>query len=161
MPTEDLVIKRIINAPVELVWKAWTEPQHVMQWWGPQHYTSPSCRIDLCEGGSYLFCMRAPKEQGGQDAYNAGVYTKIVPHQTLEFTSFLADIEGNAIDPTAIGMPADFPKEILYNLTFRKLGELTELTIVEHNWPMTQMRVFSYAGMHQSLDKFADAFSVA
>ena len=63
----DLVVKRIIDAPIDLVWKAWTEPDRVMRWWGPQYYTSPSCKMDFREGGKFLFCMRAPQDQGGQD----------------------------------------------------------------------------------------------
>ena len=70
---EDLVVTRIIDAPIELVWKAWTDPEHVMKWWGPKYYTCPFCQIDLREGGKYIFGMRAPQEQGGQDSYTAGV----------------------------------------------------------------------------------------
>jgi uncharacterized protein YndB with AHSA1/START domain len=76
---EDLVITRIIDAPLDMVWKAWTDPKHVIRWWGPKYYTSPTCKIDLREGGKFIFCMRAPKDQGGQDSYTAGVYEKIVP----------------------------------------------------------------------------------
>ena len=47
LPKRDLVITRIIDAPLELVWKAWTDPQYVMRWWGPEFYTSPTCKIDL------------------------------------------------------------------------------------------------------------------
>jgi len=98
-PKRDLVVTRIIDAPIELVWKAWTDPQYVMRWWGPEFYTSPTCKIDLREGGSYLFCMRAPQDQGGQDTYTAGVYKKIVPMERLEFTQSLADKDGKKISP--------------------------------------------------------------
>ena len=52
---EDLVVTRIIDAPIELVWKAWTDPELIMRWWGPKYYTSPSCKIDFREGGKYIF----------------------------------------------------------------------------------------------------------
>src|SRR6185369_14448990 len=107
---DDIKLTRIIDAPVAVVWKAWTEPEHVMRWWGPQDYTSPSCEIDLREGGKFVFCLRAPEYQGGQDSYTAGTYSKIVPNERLEFTQSMADKEGNQIDPVSIGMPADFPK---------------------------------------------------
>ncbi|MCX9083243.1 MAG: SRPBCC domain-containing protein [Candidatus Methanoperedens sp.] len=100
---QDLVVTRIIDAPVELVWKAWTEPKRVMRWWGPKDYTSPSCKIDLREGGKYLFCMRAPKDQGGQEMYSAGVYKKILPLELLEFTQSMADKDGKSIDPAQMG----------------------------------------------------------
>jgi uncharacterized protein YndB with AHSA1/START domain len=60
---EELHITRVFNASRELLWRAWTEPEHVMQWWGPKGFTSPFCRFDLRVGGSYLYCMRSPEGQ--------------------------------------------------------------------------------------------------
>lgn len=152
----DLVVTRIIDAPLELVWKAWTEPEQVMRWWGPKDYSSPSCKIDLREGGKYIFCMRAPKEQGGQDSYTAGVYKQIVPMKLLEFTQGLADKDGNPIDPAQLGMPPDFPKELRTVIVFKPRRDMTELTITEYNWTPGQMYVYSLAGLHQSIDKLAE-----
>lgn len=154
---EDLVIKRIIDAPLELVWRAWTDPKHVVRWWGPKYFTSPECRLDLRVGGSYLFCMRAPKEMGGQDMYSAGIYKKIVPNELLEFTQVLADKDGNAVDPAQVGMPPDFPREIRVVVAFEAKGTMTELTITEYDWTPSQMSVFAYAGMQQSMDKLAES----
>ena len=156
---EDLVVKRIIDAPLELVWKAWTEPEHVMKWWGPKHYTSPSAKIDLREGGKYIFSMRAPADQGGQESYTTGVYNKIIPMQYLEFTQSLSDKDGNPIDPAQIGMPPDFPSEIRTSIVFKARGELTELIITEYDWPVSQMYVYSLAGLHQSIDKLEAALA--
>ncbi len=63
----DLIITRLFDASVELVWKAWTDPEYVMRWWGPDHFTSPSCVMDFREGGRTLVCMRAPS---GQDFFS-------------------------------------------------------------------------------------------
>jgi uncharacterized protein YndB with AHSA1/START domain len=154
---EDLVVTRIVDAPLEMVWKAWTDPAQVKRWWGPKHFTSPSCRIDLREGGKYIFCMRAPQEMGGGDSYTAGTYTKIVPMQRLEFTQGLADKDGNPLDPAQAGMPPDFPKEIRTSVVFKAKGNMTELTITEYDWPVGQMFVYSLAGMQQSIDKLAES----
>ena len=153
--TETLVVTRIIDAPLALVWKAWTEPEQVMRWWGPKDYTSPTCKIDLREGGKYIFCMRAPKEQGGMDSYTSGVYQRIVPMERLEFTQSLSDSDGNPIDPVKIGMPADFPKELRMVIVFKAKGNMTELIITEYNWTPSQMYVYALAGMHQTIDKLA------
>jgi uncharacterized protein YndB with AHSA1/START domain len=155
LKTQDLVVIRVFDAPVELVWKAWTDPKLVMLWWGPKDYTSPSCKIDFREGGHYLFCMRAPKEQGDQDFYSTGVYKKIVPMERLEFTQSLADKDGNIIDPSEVGMPPDFPKVVNFEIDFRDKGGSTELTIKEYDWTMGQMYEYAVAGMNQSLDKLA------
>jgi len=155
---EDIVVTRIIDAPVEMVWKAWTEPEHVMKWWGPKYYTSPSCKIDLREGGKYIFAMRAPADQGGQDAYTTGVYKKIIPMEYLEFTQGLSDKDGNPVDPAQVGMPPDFPKEVRTTIVFKAIrSDMTELTITEYDWTMSQMAVYSLAGMHQSIDKLAES----
>ncbi|MEK6325805.1 MAG: SRPBCC domain-containing protein [Acidobacteriota bacterium] len=153
----DLVIIRLFHAPVELVWKAWTDPDYVVRWWGPTSFTSPSCKIDFRVGGKFLFHMRAPKEfQGGQDFYTAGVYKKIVPMKLIEFSQGLADKDGNRIDPTTMGMPADFPKEIPSALAFKRVGDKTELTVTEYDWTVGQMLDMSEAGMNQCLDKLAE-----
>jgi uncharacterized protein YndB with AHSA1/START domain len=152
---QDIVVIRFFDAPVELVWKAWTDPELVMLWWGPTNYTSPLCKIDFREGGKYLFCMRAPKEQGGQDYYNTGVYTKIIPLERLEFTQSLCDKDGNLIDPVEIGMPSDFPRTVNFEIDFIEKDAQTKLTIKEYNWTLGQMYDYAVAGMNQSLDKLA------
>jgi len=155
---EDIVVKRILAAPVELVWKAWTDPEYVMRWWGPKHYPSPSCRIDLREGGSFLFAMQAPPEQGGVVHYSAGSYKKIIPYKLLEFTQGLSDAEGNPVDPASVGMPPDFPAQIHTVIEFKAIRpDMTELIITERDWIMGQMAVYSFAGMHQSIDKLEDS----
>lgn len=65
---KDLVVTRVFDALVDLVWKAWTDPEQVMRWWGPEGFTSPVAMIDFREGGTSLVCMRSPE---GQDFYNA------------------------------------------------------------------------------------------
>jgi uncharacterized protein YndB with AHSA1/START domain len=153
---DDLVITRILDAPLDMVWKAWTDPQQVMHWWGPKYYTSHTCKIDLHEGGKYIFSMRAPKDQGGQEQYSAGVYSKIVSMERLEFTQCISDKDGNKIDPTQIGLPPDFPKEMHMMVLFKAKGSMTELTIRVENAPVGQMYVYALAGWHQSIDKLAE-----
>jgi len=161
MPQQDLVVKRIVDAPLALVWRAWTEPEHVRRWWGPKDYVSPVCTLDLREGGQYCFAMRAPAEQGGQDSYTSGTYLKIVPLERLEFTQGLADAAGNRIEPAQLGFGADFPREFRTTVLFRAKGELTELVITQHGWPVGQMFVYALAGMQQSIDKLADSVAQA
>lgn len=157
--TQEIVVTRIIDAPPALVWRAWTEPELFKRWWGPKDYSSPVCEIDLRVGGKYLFCMRAPKEQGGQDSYNTGVYTHIVPLERLEFSQSLSDKDGNPIDPSEIGMPEDFPKELKMVVLFKSIkgGEMTELSVTQSNWTMGQMSVYALAGLHQTVDKLIES----
>lgn len=150
------MITRVFDAPIERVWKAWIEPDMVMQWWGPTGFTSPSAKMDVREGGISLLCMRAPREVGGQDMYSTWRYLKIVPMERIEYIHNLADTNGNKIDPTSIGMPADFPEDLLNAVTFRDLGDgRTEVTVTEYDWPAGHMMEMSRMGMEQCLDKMA------
>ena len=161
IPKRDIVITRVFNAPIELVWRAWTDPEHVMQWWGPDHFTSPSAQIDFCEGGISLVCMRAPKEFGGQDMYSTWAYTKIVPLQRIEYIHNLADKNGKKADPVQMGMPADFPQDQRHVVTFKTLSDnQTELTVTEYGWAVGHMMEMSQLGMEQCLDKMAASFAI-
>jgi uncharacterized protein YndB with AHSA1/START domain len=153
----DLVITRTFDAPLELVWKAWTDPKHVMRWWGPEHFSSPMCKMDFREGGTTLVAMRAPQEMGGGDMFSTWTYTKIAPLQRIEYVQNLADRDGNRIDPSQAGMPPDFPQDVRTVITFKAVGDRTELTIIEYGMPGadTQMGKFAELGLNQSLDKLA------
>ena len=153
---QDIVIVRTFDAPVEAVWKAWTDPVEVARWWGPKLYSSPFAKIDFREGGRYLFAMKAPESHGGQESFVAGVYRKIVPMERIEMTQGLADKEGNPVDPAAIGMPPDFPKVIPTVVKFKPVAGKTTVTVIESGWVPGMMLDYSEAGMSECLDKLAE-----
>ncbi len=66
---QKIVITRVFDAARERVFKAWTEPERVMRWWGPNGFTAPFCKIDLRPGGVFHNCMRSPE---GQDFWSKG-----------------------------------------------------------------------------------------
>jgi uncharacterized protein YndB with AHSA1/START domain len=160
--THDLVVTRVFSAPIELVWKAWTDPEYVMRWWGPDYFTSPSAKIDFREGGTSLVCMRAPEHFGGQDMYSTWVYQKIVPMQQIEFIQNLTDQNGNLLDPATIGMPPEFPRDTRTVVTFKDLGNRkTEMTVTQFGMPTpdTEMGRNAELGLNQSLDKMVAIFA--
>ena len=157
----ELVVTRVFDAPIELVWKAWIDPELIMQWWGPDHFSSPSADIDFRVGGISLVCMRAPKEFGGMDMYSTWTYTKILPLELIEYIHNLADKDGNKIDPATIGMPPDFPQDMLNSIKFKNLGKgLTEMTMTQYGLPgpETEMGKNAELGLNQSLDKMVHIF---
>ena len=92
MPTEtqavpatdrDLVFSRIINAPREEVFRAWTEPELLKQWFAPLPYTTTVAELELRPGGANLIVMRSPD---GEDMPNRGVYLEIVKNERIVFT---------------------------------------------------------------------------
>src|SRR3989304_1584067 len=138
-----LIIIRVFDAPRELVWKAWTEPERVMRWWGPKGFTSPVCKIDLRVGGVYLYCMRSPE---GQDFWTTGVYREIVPLERIVYTDSFADREGNVVPATHYGMSADFPLELLLTVTFEEQGGKTKMTLRHVGTPAGEMSDLTAAG---------------
>ena len=156
----DLVVTRIFKAPVERVWKAWTDPEQVMRWWGPDRFTSPSAKIDFREGGTSLVCMRAPKELGGQDMYSTWAYKNIVPMQRIEYIHNLADKDGSKVDPVKLGMPADFPQDLRNLVTFKAISDNeTEMTMTQFAWTVGRMMELAETGLNQCVDKMAASLS--
>ncbi|MBV8253316.1 MAG: SRPBCC domain-containing protein [Chitinophaga sp.] len=152
-------VTRTFNAPVEMVWKVWTEPELVKRWWGPKHFTSPVARLDFREGGKSIVSMKAPKEMGGQEYYSIWEYKKIVPFNTIEFVQSLSDNDGNKTDPTKVGMPADFPIDIRTVVTFRAIAEdKTEMTVTEYA-AFGTISEFAQIGLEQSMEKMVAIFS--
>ena len=157
-----VVVTRVFDAPVELIWKAWSDPEYVRQWWGPAGFTCPLAEIDFREGGKSLVCMRAPQELGGQDMYNTWTYTKILPMQRIEYVLHFTDKDGQAFDPAEMALPAGIPKEVRNVNTFKDLGNgMTELTITEYGYTSEQAHDLSEAGLEQCLDKMAALFAKA
>jgi uncharacterized protein YndB with AHSA1/START domain len=156
----DVAVTRVFDAPVEQVWRAWHEPELVMQWWGPTGFTSPSARMDFREGGTSLVCMRAPADFGGQDMYNTWTYSKIVPMQRIEYVLNFADKDGNKITPASIGLPADIPDNVRHVVTLTPVGHnKTELSVTEYGYTDQQTHDLSKAGLEQCLDKMEGIFA--
>lgn len=156
---QDLVFVRVFDVPVDELWKAWSESEYVMQWWGPIGFSCPLAKMDFREGGSSLICMRASPEYGGQDTYNTWNYTRIAPQQEIEYILSFSDAQGNRTDPTALGLPAEMPQDVRHRISFKPLGDgKTELTVTERDWPLVPMREMSRMGLEQCLDKIAAIF---
>jgi len=150
---KQISVTKIFNAPVESVWQLWVDPELIKRWWGPKHFTAPVANIDFREGGKSMVSMQAPKEMGGQEWYSIWAYITIVPLQTIEFIQSLADREGNKTDPTKVGMPPDFPRDIRTVVTFRELTDgKTEMMVTEYA-EFGSISNFAQIGLEQSIDK--------
>ncbi len=157
---KDLVVTRIFDAPVQQLWRAWTESDLVKQWWGPNGFTCPVAKMDVRVGGQSLLCMRAPEDFGGQDMYNTWTYSNIVPQQRMEFAFHFCDENGNRIDPSALGLPPGMPQEVRHVVTFDDLGQgKTRLTVTEQGYESDQIIELSKAGLGECLDKMAAIFA--
>ncbi|MDF2722675.1 MAG: ATPase [Paenibacillus sp.] len=95
-----LFLERDLNAPRELVFKMFKEPEHLKHWWGPIGWELPVCNIDFRPGGVWHYCMKCV-EQGeyfGMESWGKGIYKEIMEPKTIMYTDYFSDAEGNLND---------------------------------------------------------------
>ncbi|MEP7155261.1 MAG: SRPBCC family protein [Betaproteobacteria bacterium] len=86
-PKLDLVLERVVDVPPELVWAAWTEPEHLMHWFTPLPWKTVACKIDLRPGGLFHTVMESPE---GKQFPSDGCYLAVEPNRMLAWTNVLA-----------------------------------------------------------------------
>jgi uncharacterized protein YndB with AHSA1/START domain len=96
-----LVIERSFDAPIDLIWKMWTEPERFAAWYGPEGATIPVVTMDVRPGGNRLVCMEMPSPDGAMQMWFAGEYREVVENERLVYTEFMSDEDGNALAQTA------------------------------------------------------------
>ncbi len=151
---QNILITRIFDAPLELVWRAWTDPEHFKRWWGPRDYTCPFCEMDFRVGGKYLNCMRSPE---GKEYWGTGVFREIIPMERIVFTDCFADEQGNVVPATHYGMSSDFPLEMLVIVTFEGLNDRTKMTLEHLGIPTGPDSEGTNEGWSESFDKLAES----
>lgn len=85
---KELTLVRTFDAPLELVWKAWTDPEMIRQWWGPDNVSIPECEIDLRVGGKIYIVMEAGEAMGSYKGTRwpmLGVFTAVEPNAKLSY----------------------------------------------------------------------------
>jgi uncharacterized protein YndB with AHSA1/START domain len=141
LANRELVVSRLISAPRALVFKAWTQPEHVARWWGPQGFTTIYCDMDIRAGGKYRCGMRSPQ---GTEHYKVGVYRDIVEPERIVFTFAWED---------ASGVPGH---ELLTTVTFEERGTRTLLTLRQATFPTTSQRDSHDTGWTSCLERFSE-----
>jgi uncharacterized protein YndB with AHSA1/START domain len=159
MAENEFKITRIFNAPREMVFKAWTDPKYVMQWWGPAQFSSPQCKIDFRVGGQFLFCMQAPN---GLEYWNVGIYKEIVVPEKIVSHMYFSDQDGNRLPASFHFGQSDFPDEMIDIVTFEVHdGDKTKLTLRRNHSIELATKFGEIQGWTQSLDKFEAVISQA
>ncbi|MCA9600706.1 MAG: SRPBCC family protein [Polyangiales bacterium] len=96
-PKLDLSFERVVDVSTSLVWRAWTEPEHLMPWFTPAPWKTVECEIDLRPGGLFRTVMQSPE---GENFPNIGCYLEIVPERRLVWTDTLeADFRPSRLEP--------------------------------------------------------------
>lgn len=148
--SKTVTITRLFDAPLALVWQAFTDPELLKQWWAPEHFDVPVCEVDLRPGGQMLLQMRSPD---GQIMPMSAVYDEILPMQTLAFTSRAVEDEQ--------GVPGLVGRNVL---SFSAEAGKTRVELVA-SATCTPQWTMALAGMEmgwsQSFDKLARVLQAA
>lgn len=113
----DFVISRVFDAPRELVWKCFTDPEHMRQWWGPKGFAVLTSKMDLRPGGTYHYGLKAPD---GALMWGKMVYREITPRERIVFINSFSDEDGGT---THHPMAPTWPLEMLSVFTFEDMPD--------------------------------------
>jgi uncharacterized protein YndB with AHSA1/START domain len=144
-PSPAVVIERTFDAPVDLMWKLWTEPEHFKAWYGPEGASIPVAKMDVRVGGRRLISMEAQTPNGPVQMWFSGEYRELVENHLLVYTEAISDENGDAMSDvtevrvefedlggrtrlvmTHVGIPADSPGAVGWNAAFAKLAEYVD-----------------------------------
>lgn len=139
----ELILQRTLNAPREKVYRAWTDPELLKQWFAPKPFTTPVAELNVHPGGANLIVMRDPQ---GNDYPNRGVYLEVVPNERLVFT----DAFVKAWEPSAKPF-------MTVTLTFEDAGGgKTLYTARVRHWSVEDCQAHEKMGFHQGWGQCAD-----
>jgi uncharacterized protein YndB with AHSA1/START domain len=131
----DLILTRLIDAPPEKLFRAWTDPEVMTQWFAPKPWTTPHAETDVRPGGSNLVVMASPE---GHEFPNRGVYLEVVKNQRLVFTDAY----------TSAWQPSDKPFMTVI-LTFEDQGGKTLYTARVRHWTDADREAHEKMGFHE------------
>jgi uncharacterized protein YndB with AHSA1/START domain len=143
----DLRIERTFDAPVALVWRLWTEPEHFKCWYGPEGATIPSVAMDVRVGGSRHLCMDVETPNGPMQIWFAGEYLEVEERRRLVYTEWMSDERGGR---PAVREGEHAATEV--RVDFEDLGSRTRIVLVHSGIPKDSPGA---AGWEMALDKLA------
>src|SRR4051794_9586947 len=149
---DQVVIERLVAAPVELVWLMWTIPEHFKAWYGPNGATIPVANMDVRVGGTRLVCMEISSPQGPMRMWFTGEYREVVQNHRLVYTESMSDENGNLVSPTDMGMPEGHPMTTEVRVELEDLAGHTKMVLTHIGIPAGSPGA---AGWIMALDKLA------
>jgi uncharacterized protein YndB with AHSA1/START domain len=141
----EFVITRVFDAPRDLVWRAWTDVEHLHQWFGPKGFTRCASKLDFRPGGIFHYSLKSPS---GHEMWGKWVFKEIVPLEKLVLISSFSDAKGGV---TRHPMSAQWPLEILSTTTFTEHKGKTTLTLRWSPYKAKAAERQAFDGAHDSM----------
>jgi len=156
-PMDAVVIERSFDAPVGLIWKLWTDPEHFKAWYGPEGASIPVAKLDVRVGGHRLVCMEVQTPNGPMQMWFTGEYLEVVENQRLVYTEAMSDEHGNI--PTDESAPPGHPQTTEVRVELEDLGGRTRMVMTHvgipadspgaAGWTMAFAKLASYVDTHR------------
>ena len=144
---QQFLMERVFDAPRDLVWKAFTEAERLMQWWGPKGVTMRVATMDLRPGGRFHYCYVMPN---GSEMWGIFVYREFVAPERLVFTNSFSDAAGTVVRAP---FSADWPLELLNSWTFTEQAGKTTITMRSVPINATEAECKTFEGAFASLEQ--------
>lgn len=145
-PEAAFSITRVVDAPRDLVWKAWTEADHLKHWWGPAGWEMKVCTVDLQPGGLFHYGMSMPEGE----MWGKWVFREITPQERLVFINSFSDEQGNTHAPP---FADPWPAEMLSTVLFSEQDGKTLLTLSAIPINATDEQVATFVKGHSSMEQ--------
>ncbi len=149
---QNLVIERTLDAPPDLIWKMWTDPEHFATWYGPGGATIPVAEMDVRVGGIRLLCMEVTTPDGTMQMWFTGEYLEVIENQRLVYTDSMSDENGNVMSPEQLSMPEGHPTTTEVRVELERLDGGTRMVLTHTGVPAGSPGA---AGWSMAFDKLA------
>lgn len=132
-PSPLVKVHRIFKAPIEQLWKAWSNEELTKQWWGAEGFTCTSAQIDFHEGGKSLLGTR---DEAGKVSWSGRIFKEIIPFKKIVFAEHFADKNGNVISASEADEAGEWPSNCIITVEFSKIhAHQTKMTISHEGVP--------------------------
>lgn len=123
---KELFITHLFDAPREIVFQAWTDPEQLKHWYAPDGCTIEFKSINVAEGGTFHSCIHDPVHG---ECWIKGIYKEVIVPERLVFSMVLTDKDGRSVEAIQAGKQEDWPKEIQTTVTFAPVGRQTKVSL--------------------------------
>jgi uncharacterized protein YndB with AHSA1/START domain len=147
-----VVIERTFDAPVDFIWRMWTDPEHFKTWYGPDGATIPVATMDVRVGGTRRVCMEMQTPSGTMQMWFTGEHLEIVENERLVYTESMADEHGNLVSPSDMGMPEGHPVTTEIRVELEEVDGRTKMVMTHIGVPADSPGA---AGWTMAFDKLA------
>jgi uncharacterized protein YndB with AHSA1/START domain len=149
--SKEVNIERIFNAPRKLVFKAWSNKEHLLNWYAPDSASIIISKFEFKSGGVFQHCV---KTDSGYLCHCKGIYLEIIPEEKIIYSIGFCDEAGNSLTSSEAGIHNGWPDEIVTTLTFEDIGKgKTKLTLHQSVYEALAKETGAYPSWLQMLDK--------